>query len=179
MSRCGECKLGCNEEGALYCEENLGYEQCIDRLQDALYIADRPQKVIAQVTFDEEKLREIVKTAVERFKEEYEITDRPQGEWIACKRGDAEWISPIADFYKCSICDKIVNLFQMRSYKYCPNCGCRMKEVDDDLSQGHRNPLEGIDPKPIPTTKHTFKYQQRKIDNEHNQNRRKKQYKND
>lgn len=45
MSRCGECKLGCNEEGALYCEENLGYEQCIDRLQDALYelFADRPQ----------------------------------------------------------------------------------------------------------------------------------------
>lgn len=40
--------------------------------------ADRPQKVIAQVTFDEEKLREIVKEAVERFKEEYEIVDRPQ-----------------------------------------------------------------------------------------------------
>lgn len=32
--------------------------------------ADRPQKVTAQVTFDEEKLREIVKEAVERFKEE-------------------------------------------------------------------------------------------------------------
>ena len=43
MSRCGECKLGCNEEGAFYCEENLGYEQCIDRLQDALYAADRPR----------------------------------------------------------------------------------------------------------------------------------------
>ena len=43
MSRCGECKLGCNEKGILYCEENLGYEQCIDRLQDALYAADRPQ----------------------------------------------------------------------------------------------------------------------------------------
>lgn len=43
MSRCGECKLGCNKEGALYCEENLGYEQCIDRLQDALYAVDRPQ----------------------------------------------------------------------------------------------------------------------------------------
>lgn len=37
MSRCGECKLGCNEQGMLYCEENLGYEQCIDRLQDAIY----------------------------------------------------------------------------------------------------------------------------------------------
>ena len=44
--------------------------------------ADRPKKVIAQITFNEEKLREIVKEAVERFKEEYEITDRPRGEWI-------------------------------------------------------------------------------------------------
>ena len=43
MSRCGECKLGCNEEGVLYCEEDLGYEQCIDTLQDALYAVDRPQ----------------------------------------------------------------------------------------------------------------------------------------
>ena len=43
MSRCGECKLGCNEESTLYCEENLGYEQCIDRLQDALYAVDRPR----------------------------------------------------------------------------------------------------------------------------------------
>lgn len=43
MSRCGECKLGCNEEGALYCEEDLAYEQCIDTLQDALYAVDRPQ----------------------------------------------------------------------------------------------------------------------------------------
>ena len=43
MSRCGECKLGCYKEDELYCEENLGYEQCIDRLQEALYVADRPQ----------------------------------------------------------------------------------------------------------------------------------------
>lgn len=42
--------------------------------------ADRPKEVVAQVTFDEEKLREIVKEAVERFKEEYEIADR----WIPC-----------------------------------------------------------------------------------------------
>lgn len=46
--------------------------------------ADRPREVIAQVTFDEEKLREIVKEAVERFKEEYEVADSPQGEWIPC-----------------------------------------------------------------------------------------------
>ena len=49
----------------------------------ALPSADRPKEIIAQITFDEEKLREIVKEAVERFKEEYEIVDRPQ-EWIPC-----------------------------------------------------------------------------------------------
>lgn len=43
MSRCGDCKLGCYGQGAFYCEENLGYEQCIDRLQDALYAVDRLQ----------------------------------------------------------------------------------------------------------------------------------------
>lgn len=47
--------------------------------------ADRPQKVVAQITFDEEKLREIVKEAVERFKEEYEITDRPKHYCAECK----------------------------------------------------------------------------------------------
>ena len=134
-----------------------------------------------EVCADTRQMDEILKhnKALCNFIKAIPSADRPQGEWIACKHGDAEWISPIADFYKCSICDKIVNLFQMRSYKYCPNCGCQMKEVDDDLFQSHQNPLEGIEPKPIPTTKHTFKYQQRRIDNEHNQNRRKKQYKND
>ena len=37
-------------------------------------------KVIAQVTFDEDKLREIVHEAVERIKEEYDIVDG----WIPC-----------------------------------------------------------------------------------------------
>ena len=58
--------------------------------------------------------------------------DRPQGEWIGCRHEDSEWLSPMADFYKCSICGKRVNLFQMRSYRFCPNCGARMKGADDD-----------------------------------------------
>lgn len=37
-------------------------------------------KVVAQVTFDEDKLREIVHEAVERIKEEYDIVDG----WIPC-----------------------------------------------------------------------------------------------
>ena len=56
MSRCGECKLGCNEKGILYCEENLGYEQCIDRLQDALYAADRPQGEWVEKIVDDVKI---------------------------------------------------------------------------------------------------------------------------
>ena len=39
----------------------------IDRDIRLIPSEDRPQKVIAKITFDEEKLREIVKEAVERF----------------------------------------------------------------------------------------------------------------
>ena len=86
--------------------------------------ADRPQAVIAQVTFDDEKLREIVKEAVERFKEEYDVADRPQGKWI--KR---------FGLINCSVCkhsswsDSFEDL--VRSFNYCPNCGARMKGADD------------------------------------------------
>ena len=49
--------------------------------------------------------------------------DRPQGEWIKRKVEGA-------DFYACSICGKIVNLLQMHSYNFCPNCGARMKGAE-------------------------------------------------
>lgn len=64
--------------GDCYCDR-YGIRGAIN----AIPSADIPKKVIAQITFDEEKLREIVKEAVERFKEEYEIIDSPQ-EWIPC-----------------------------------------------------------------------------------------------
>ena len=76
--------------------------------------ADRPQKVIAQITFDEEKLREIVKEAVERFKEEYEITDRPQGHYIKGESG--EWY--------CSECKRIDDKYSVA--KFCWYCGAKM-----------------------------------------------------
>lgn len=94
----------------------------------ALPSADRPPKVIAQITFDEEKLREIVKEAVERFKEEYEVTDRPQGEWL---------LKDDVFYYGC--CEKEsqfttddVYVYDMPLPNYCPNCGARMKGADDD-----------------------------------------------
>ena len=87
--------------------------------------ADRPQKVIAQITFDEEKLREIVKEAVERFKEEYEITDRPRGEWIdRGMRVPSSWVK------KCSLCGYETDTW--RWCNFCPHCGARMKGADDE-----------------------------------------------
>ena len=84
----------------------------------ALPSADRPKEVIAQVTFDEEKLREIVKEAVERFKEEYEVADRPQGEWID------KAISIIDDMQREGIVDyEQAKEFRMRA---------RMKGADDE-----------------------------------------------
>lgn len=47
--------------------------------------------------------------------------DRPQGEWIGMYRnGFGNMI------YMCSKCN-----FQAKRSNFCPNCGCRMKGVDD------------------------------------------------
>ena len=90
-----------------------------DEIAEYIPSADGPQKVIAQITFDEEKLREIVKEAVERFKEEYEIADRPQGEWIdRGMRVPSSWVK------KCSLCGHETDTW--RWCKFCPNCGAKM-----------------------------------------------------
>ena len=103
--------------------------------------ADSPQKVVAQVTFDEEKLREIVKEAVERFKEEYEIADRPQGEWTereVFRSDDNNTSNPIIDDWqsaKCSVCGKYHTtpyLYYFDDFNYCPHCGAQMKGADDE-----------------------------------------------
>ena len=95
-------------------------------------IPSTPPKVVAQITFDEEKLREIVKEAVERFKEEYEIADRPQGEWI-------EKIVDNVKITVCSNCDKEPTFTHYYgscgNYSlsdFCPNCGARMKGAAND-----------------------------------------------
>lgn len=102
----------------------------------ALPSANRPQKVIAQITFDEEKLHEIVKEAVERFKEEYEIIDRPQGEWIYGEHDVA-----MCDGYRCDRCGFFVpwdykhkSIDFINDYNYCPNCGVRMKGAVDETT---------------------------------------------
>ena len=90
----------------------------------ALPSVDRPQKIIAQITFDEEKLREIVKEAVERFKEEYEVTDKPQGEWIMSKPEE----DGFGAVFQCSRCSCEVDCIPTN---FCPNCGAKMGYKDE------------------------------------------------
>lgn len=95
----------------------------------ALPSADKPQKIIAQITFDEEKLHEIVKEAAERFKEECEITDRPQGKWI-------NGHSTSGFYYKrCNQCFAVIDdtFFGESGFdvNFCPNCGAKMGYKDE------------------------------------------------
>lgn len=114
----------------------IGYldDDMIGRIQLSLKrlpSADRPQKVIAHIAFGEEKLREIVKEAVERFKAEYEITDRPQGEWI----GEADGYSDgelVYDTWYCSNCDYVVDDKEPPTWSFCPNCGSYNGGESDD-----------------------------------------------
>ena len=106
--------------------DNLTREERIAHI-NALPSADRPKEVIAQVTFDEEKLREIVKEAVERFKEEYEVADRPQGEWIDKGRNLCGCSNCGMEIYSESEQDR--NEF----HKWCSRCGARMKGADDEV----------------------------------------------
>lgn len=90
-------------------------------------------KVIAQVTFDEEKLREIVKGAVERFKEEYEIESK-RGEWVIVKEPIEKYGEVLFD---CSACGLHFYRTEHRQgakigWNFCPNCGADMRGKDDE-----------------------------------------------
>ena len=64
-------------------------------------------------------------------------TDKPQGKWIR----DRYWSRGMGMgedygfFYKCSLCGyEIENEYTRCSFNFCPNCGARMKGVDDDTN---------------------------------------------
>ena len=94
----------------------------LDKAIEALSV-DKPQKVVAQIIFDEEKLREIVEEAVSVFKEEYEIADRLQGEWIIEKDINGN------TYGRCSICGMKQYAVQLN---FCPDCGASMKGATNE-----------------------------------------------
>ena len=115
------------------------YKDDIEDAINAIPSADRPQGNVDAVDIFEREMHNLEQGYITlgEFDERIEplrhlCYGRPQGEWIGCRHEDSEWLSPMADFYKCSICGKIVNLLQMRSYNYCPNCGARMKGAEDE-----------------------------------------------
>lgn len=55
-----------------------------------------------------------------------QYADRPQGEWKSVKAS----IYPYGYDVECSICGH--RMGSSFGYKYCPNCGARMKGADDE-----------------------------------------------
>ena len=75
--------------------------------------------------------------------------DRPQGKWI--------WHED-EDICNCSECEFEIDatgciepVEYVGIFHFCPNCGSPMFKTN-------KNPLAGIEPKSIPTKKHTFVY---------------------
>lgn len=96
--------------------------------------------------------------------------DRPQGEWKLDSNG-MDWNIPA---WRCTRCGYVANYIGVEANglgnnpmnwagsKYCPNCGARMFAKDTNVlnkESADENLLAGIQPKPIPTKKHTFVYQ--------------------
>ena len=111
-----------------FCTAVSGVPTMVVLLNDikALPSIDSKTKVVAQVTFDEDKLREIVHEAVEQIKEEYDIVDRPKGEWFKDDEGT----------FICSACGSGYKdqptLMGKPMFEWCPLCGARMKGADDE-----------------------------------------------
>lgn len=83
----------------------------------SLPTADRPYMAVAEVKVDTEEI-------IERIKEEYEIVDRPHGEWVRKVDETTYW-------YECSECGTKMPLTQWKSEwesNYCPQCGAEMYE---------------------------------------------------
>ena len=53
--------------------------------------------------------------------------DRPQGEWVS------DYSSPVA--YRCTACNTLQHwsVIQNGRYRFCPNCGAKMKGADDEV----------------------------------------------
>lgn len=89
-----------------------------DQVLMTLPSADKPTKVIAEIKVDTEEV-------VKRIKEEYEIADRPQGEWIM----HIDDLFPCESTQECSVCHA-EQLISISDDNYCPNCGAEMKKEE-------------------------------------------------
>ena len=84
-----------------------------------------PEKVlIANVTFDEEKLKELTDEIVERIKSgEIVLQDeRKKGQWIA-KHCEPDIVATTGRWFKCSACGFLT---AYGTPKFCMNCGSQM-----------------------------------------------------
>lgn len=82
--------------------------------------------------------KQIEKDLTEIFDEEYEkrwlITPKNTAEKMTAKgyrkQSEGVWIKKYdkAPRYVCSVCN---HLFNNKEYKYCPNCGAKMKGAED------------------------------------------------
>ena len=90
-------------------QDLVAHSWAISILQ-SLPSADRPTKCIAEIKIDNDDI-------IKRIKEEYELADRPQGEWIDV---DNE------PYCKCSVCGSYIDNLD-DDYAFCPRCGARME----------------------------------------------------
>lgn len=78
-----------------------------------------------------QRLNESCSNLLDRDKEALDLAikaleDRPQGKWELCKDTDGE-------YGICSNCSKDTDFsYYGKAYNYCPNCGAKMKEAENE-----------------------------------------------
>ena len=93
-----------------------------------------PTKIVAQINFDNAKLKEIVDEAVKRLEEELE-PKRKRGKWEEKEVHEKGTLEDIEEWQsaRCSACGKYHTapyMYYFNNYNFCPNCGARMTEED-------------------------------------------------
>ena len=89
-----------------------------------------PTKIVAQINFDNAKLKEIVDEAVKRLEEELE-PKRKCGKWEEKEVHEKGTLEDIEEWQsaRCSACGKYHTapyMYYFNNYNYCPNCGAKM-----------------------------------------------------
>ena len=93
-----------------------------------------PTKIVAQINFDNAKLKEIVDEAVKRLEEELE-PKRKRGKWEEKEVHEKGTLEDIEEWQsaRCSACGKYHTapyMYYFNNYNFCPNCGARMTKED-------------------------------------------------